>query len=174
MSSSDQYKREIMSNLAGGNTKSLSDAPGDPAVEYQDFDDFAQRSSRDERIQLFGKNLHHDNISSAQMEPELQKAIAQIKPHDRDDVAKEFLKRLGERGISDRSLEQSLSLSTHHASRMNADDVSKLASFVYHNHPDIFRDVLADKPAILKFVSHPLVAAVFGIAAAKWLGSRKG
>ena len=63
------------------------------------------------------------------MEPELEKAIAQIKPNERDDVAKEFFSHLKKRGLSDRDLEKQLGLSTHHASRMKADDVSKLASF---------------------------------------------
>jgi hypothetical protein len=56
---------------------------------------------------------------------------------------------------------------------MSADDVSKLASFTYHNHPDIFQEVMAEQPAIIKFLSNPLVAAVLGIAAAKWLGSHR-
>jgi len=173
MSSSDQYKNQIMNDLASGNVESLQDAPTDTATDYQDFDDFAQRSSKDERRSLFGKSLHPDAIPLAQMEPELQKAIAQIKPQERDDIAREFFKRLGERGFTDKALEQTLSLSTHHPSRMTSDDVSKLAAFVYHNHPDIFQDVLADKPGIIKFLSHPVVAAVFGIVAAKWLSGRK-
>jgi hypothetical protein len=107
------------------------------------------------------------------MEPELQKAIAQIQPSERDDVAREFFKRLKERGLNDHQLEKQLSLSTHHPSRMSADDVSKLATFTYHTHPDIFQDVLADKPAIMKFLSNPVVAAVFGVMAAKWLGGRR-
>ena len=174
MSSSDQYKHQIMNDLAGGNVESLGDAPTEPAKEYENFDDFAQRSSRDERRHLFGKTLHPESIPLAQIEPELQKAIAQIKPNERDDVAREFFKRLKERGLSDRELEQQLSLSTHHPNHMKAEDVSKLASFVYHSHPDIFQDVLADKPGILKFLSNPLVAAVVGITAAKWLGNRRG
>lgn len=56
---------------------------------------------------------------------------------------------------------------------MSADDVSKLASFVYHNHPDIFREVLAEQPGIIKFLSNPVVAGIIGIAAAKWLGRHK-
>lgn len=173
MSSSDQYKNQIMNDLAQGNVESLEDAPTDPATDYQDFDDFAQRSSRDERHQLFGKTLHPDSIPLTQIEPELQKAIAQIKPNERDDVAREFFKRLKERGLHDRDLEKQLGLSTHHPNHMTTDDVTKLASFTYHSHPDIFQNVLADKPAILKFVSHPLVAAVFGIVAAKWLSGRR-
>lgn len=173
MSSSEQYKHQIMNDLASGNVESFDDVPAEPATEYQNFDDFAQRSTRDERRQLFGRSLHPETIPVSQMEPELQKAIAQIQPQDRDDVAREFFKRLKERGLSDRQLEQQLSLSSHHPNHMSADDVSKLAGFAYHSHPDIFQEVLADKPAIMKFLGNPVVAAVFGIMAAKWLSGRR-
>ena len=173
MTSSEQYKRQIMHDLAGGNTESLEPVPADPAQEYENFDDFAQRSSPDERRQIFGKSFHPDRIPPSEMEPELQKAIAQIKPKERDDVAREFLKRLKERGLSDRDLEKQLSLSTHHTNRMTADDVSKLAAFTYHTHPDIFQHVLADQPAIVKFLSNPMVGAALGAIAVKWLGNRR-
>lgn len=173
MSSSEQYRREIMNDLASGNVESMGDVSTDPSREYENFDDFAQRSTVDERRQLFGRSLHPDRIPPSEMEPELRNAIAQIQPQDRDDVAREFFKRLKERGLNDRQLEQQLGLSTHHPSRMSADDVSKLASFTYHTHPDVFQDVLAQKPAIMKFLSNPLVAAVVGIMAAKWLSGRR-
>jgi hypothetical protein len=173
MTSSDQYKSQIMNNLAGGKVESLDDVPSNPAQDYQNFDDFAQRSTTDERRQIFGKSLHPDSIPLAQMEPELQKAISQIKPNEREHVAREFFKRLKERGLDDHRIEQQLSLTTHHPSRMSADHVSKLAAFTYHSHPDIFQDVLAEQPAIIKFLSHPVVAAVFGIMAAKWLSGHK-
>lgn len=172
MSTSDQYKRQIMNDLARGNTESLEPVP-DSSQDYQNFDDFAQRSSRDERRQLFGRSLNPERIPPSQMEPELRNAIAQIKPKERDDVAREFLKQLKKRGLSDRDLETQLGLSTHHASRMTADDVSKLAAFTYHTHPDIFQDVLADQPAIMKFLSNPLVGAILGVIASKWFGHRR-
>lgn len=171
MTSSEQYKRQIMSDLAQGNVETLNDAPTNPEQEYENFDDFAQRSTPEERRQMFGRSLHPDRIPPSQMEPELQKAIAQIKPNERDDVARAFFKHLSKRGLSDRNLEQQLSLSTHNPNRMSADDVSRLAAFAYHNHPDIFQEVLAEQPGIIKFLSHPVVAAVLGIAAAKWLGN---
>ena len=173
MTSSEQYKREIMKDLAQGNVESLDDVNTDSGTEYENFDDFAQRTTTDQRRQLFGRSVHPDRIPTSQMEPELQKAIAQIKPNERDDVARAFFKHFKSRGLDDRHLEQQLGLSTHHASRMNADDVSKLASFAYHNHPDVFREVLAEQPGIIKFLSNPVVAGIIGIAAAKWLGSRK-
>lgn len=171
MSSSDQYKREIMNDLARGNSDSIEDFP--TADNYENFDDFAQRSTRDERRQLFGRSFHPDRIPSSQMEPELQKAIAQIKPNERDDVAKDFINHFKQRGMSDRDLEKQLGLSTHHSSRMSADDVSKLAGYAYHNHPDIFQDVLADQPGIVKLLSNPLIGAALGAIAAKWMGHRR-
>ena len=168
MSSSDRYKKEIMNDLAGGNVESLGNTPAN-LDNYDNFDDFANRSSRDERRGLFKNAFHHDKVSPQQMEPELQQAIAQIKPNERDDVAKEFFQQLDKRGLSKKDLEKQLNLSTHHASRMNADDVSKLASFTYHSHPDIFQEVMADQPALLKFMSNPLVGAALGAIASKWL-----
>lgn len=173
MSSSDQYKRQIMNDLSQGNTESLGDVEMGSELQYENFDDFANRSSHEERRQLFGQSLHHERIPPAQLEPELQKAIAQIKPNERDDVARAFFKHLEKRGLKERDLEHQLGLSTHHASKMNVDDVTKLASFAYHSHPDIFQEVLAEKPGVIKFLSNPLVAAVVGIAAAKWLGDRR-
>ncbi|WP_253274196.1 hypothetical protein [Myxosarcina sp. GI1] len=172
--SNREYKRQIMNDLAQGDVESLDDTTADNlSREYQNFDDFAQRSSREERRGLFGRSFNHNNVSPAQMEPELQQAISKIKPNERDDVAREFFKHLKQRGLSDRDLERQLGLSTHHASRMNADDVSKLANFTYHSHPDIFQEVMADQPAILKFLSNPIVGAALGAVAAKWFGGRK-
>ncbi len=166
MPSSDEYKRQVMRDLAGGSKETLDDD------NYENFDDFAQRSSRDQRHQLFSRSFHPDQVPTAQMEPELQKAIAQIKPNERDDVAKEFFNHLKKRGLSDRDLEQQLGLSSRHPNHMKADDVSKLAGFAYHNHPDIFHEVLADQPALVKFLSNPVVGAAFGAIAAKWMGRR--
>ncbi|MGI8503321.1 MAG: hypothetical protein ACR2LR_19635, partial [Hassallia sp.] len=114
MSSSEQYKRQIMNDLAQGNVESLDDAPVDPSKQYQSFDDFAQRTTTDERRQMFGKSLHPDRIPTSQMEPELQKAIAQIKPNERDDVARSFFKHFKQRGLDERHLEQQIGLSSHH------------------------------------------------------------
>jgi hypothetical protein len=172
MSSSDEYKRQVMKDLSGGNTESLDDN-SNASDDYQNFDDFAQRSSRDERHQLFSRSFHPDQIPSSQMEPELQKAIAQIKPNQRDDVAKEFFNHLKKKGLKERDLEQQLGLSTHDPKRMNADDVGKLAAFAYHNHSDVFQDVLADQPALVKFLSNPIIGAALGAIAAKWMGGRR-
>lgn len=93
MSSSDKYRQQIMKDLASGNVESLDDTPVN-VENYDNFDDFAQRSSREERRGLFSRAFHHDNISPQQMEPELKQAITQIKPNERDDVARELFKHL--------------------------------------------------------------------------------
>ena len=173
MTSSNEYKRQIMDDLAGGNVESLDNDSTKVADSYQNFDDFAQRSSRDERHQLFSRSFHPERVPSSQMEPELQKAIAQIKPDERDDVARDLIKRFKERGLSDRDLERQLGLSSHHPNKMSADDVSRLISFAYHSHPDVFHNVLADQPGIVKFLSNPIVGAALGAIAAKWMGGRK-
>lgn len=172
MASSDDYKRQVMKDLSGGNTESLDD-DSNSSDSYQNFDDFAQRSSRDERHQLFSNSFHPDRIPVSQMEPELQKAIAQIKPNERDDVAREFFNHLKKKGLKERDLEKQLGLSTHDPKHMSADDVSKLAGFAYHNHSDVFQDVLADQPALVKFLSNPIIGAALGAIAAKWMGGRR-
>ncbi len=165
---SDEYKRQAMKDLAGGNKETLPDE----SENYQNFDDFAQRSSREERRNLFSNFFKPDRVTSAEMEPELQKAISSIQPNQRDDVAREFLSHLKKRDLSDRDLEKQLGLSSHDPNRMKPDDVAKLAGFAYHSHPDIFHEVLADQPALVKFLSNPLVGAALGAIATKWF-SRK-
>ena len=102
MSSRDKYKRQIINDLTGRNVESLDVSSVNE--DYDNFDDFTQRSSREERHGLFRNVFHHDNIPPQQIKLELQKAIAQIKPNERDDVAKEFFSHLKKRGLSDRDL----------------------------------------------------------------------
>ena len=170
MSSSDKYKREIMKDLAAGN-KEILEPNGNDAIgeKYNSFDDFADRSSRDERHGLIKRSFHPARVPATQMDPELRKAVEKIKPNDRDDASREFFKHLKERGLSEKDLEKQLGLSTHKARKMNADDVGKLASFAYTAHPDIFQDVMADQPALMKFLSNPIVGAAIGAIASKWL-----
>lgn len=170
MATSDDYKRQVMKDLAGGDKEIL---PDESNTDYQNFDDFTQRSSRDERHQIFSRSFHPDQVPASQMEPELQKAIAQIKPNERHDVAQEFLSHLKKQGLGDRELEKQLGLSSHNPKQMNADDVSKLAGFAYHNNPNVFHEVLADQPALVKFLSNPVIGAALGALAAKWMGGRR-
>ena len=165
---SDEYKRQVMKDLVRGNKETLPNE----SENFEDFDNFAQRSSREERRNIFSDFFQPDRISSAQMEPELQQAISKIQPNQRDDVARELFSQLKKRGLDNRELEKQLGLSSHDPNRMKSDDVAKLAGFAYHSHPDIFHEVLADQPALVKFLSNPIVGAVVGAIASKWI-SRK-
>jgi len=80
---------------------------------------------------------------------------------------------LKKRGLSEQDLEKQLGLSTHNTKHMSIDDVGKLAGFTYHNHPDVFHEVLADQPMLVKFISNPMVGAALGAIASKWMGGRK-
>jgi hypothetical protein len=166
--SSDQYKQQVMKDLEGGNKETLPE----PIEDYQNFDDFAQRSSRDQRRNLFGNYFQPNRISAAELEPELQKAIARIKPDQQDDVARDFMKHFKKIGQSDRDLEKQLGLSSHDPNRMKSDDVAKLAGFAYRSQTDIFHEVLADQPALVKFLSNPIVGAALGAIASKWFGHK--
>ena len=42
MSSSDQYRRQVMNDLAAGNVENLDAPPANLEQEYENFDDFAQ------------------------------------------------------------------------------------------------------------------------------------
>lgn len=173
MTKDEEYNRQILSNFARGDTEPLEErVSAVPEQDYQNFDDLTQCSSVNERQHAFGSSLHPNHIPSSEMEPELKKAIAQIKSSERHDVAHEFLKQLKGIGISDRDLEQ-LNLSSCHANHMNANDVSQLAVFTYHNHPEIFQNVVAEKPGIVKFLSNYLMGAILSAIAIKWLGNRR-
>ncbi len=174
MTKDEEYNRQILSDFARGDTEPLKElVSAVPEQGHQNFDNFTQCSSVNERQQVFGSSLHPNHIPSSEMEPELKKAIAQIKSDERHDVAREFLKQLKGIGISDRDLEEQLNLSSCHANHMNANDVSQLAVFTYHNHPEIFQNVVAEKPGIVKFLSNSLVGAILGAIAIKWLGNRR-
>jgi len=76
MSSSEQYKRQIMNDF---NAELLEDAPINSEQEYENFDDLLS-AHHNERRQLFGRSLHPDRIPSSQMEPELLHALPKSSP----------------------------------------------------------------------------------------------
>lgn len=173
MTSSEAEKPLIFQNWACGNVESVEPASSLSEQDYQKPNGLAPHPLEYERDRLSGKSLHPTQIPPSQMKQELQTAIAQIQPYERHNVAREFLKQLQKRGLSVHKLQPQLNLSTHHATQMSADDVTRLASFTYHAYPDIFQDVVAEQTAIVKFFSNSLVGAVLGVIASKWLGDRR-
>ncbi len=81
MNSSEPYNCQITHDLAGGNTESVERVPTDSAQDKYNFDDSAQHSSPEAQHQLFGKSLYAERIPPSELEAELKKAIAQIKPN---------------------------------------------------------------------------------------------
>ena len=103
MSSSDQYKREIMKDLAAGNKEILEPNGNDALGEkYNSFDDFADRSSRDERHGFLKRSFNPERVPATQMDPGLRQAIEKIKPNQRDDVAREIFKHLKVNNLGNR------------------------------------------------------------------------
>jgi len=75
MSSSEQYKRQIMNDLAQGDVESLEDAEAGARIRKLWW--FCP-ALIDERRQLFCRSFHPDRIPTEQMEPELQHAISKL------------------------------------------------------------------------------------------------
>lgn len=172
MTDSEECKPPIADDLAGSNAESGEPIPVSRQQEDQNFDGLAGGSSLNEPNQLLEQSRHCYRLP-AQIESEVQNAIAQMKPNERDDIARKFLKGLKQQGFCDRELEKQLSCSPHQASGMTTDSVTKLASFTYHNYPDIFQDVLTEQPTIVKFFSNSLMGVIFNAIAAKWLGNHR-
>lgn len=98
---------------------------------------------------------------------ELQEAIAQITPYEREHLAQKFYQRLRSKGLE----VETLNLSTQDPRQMTVQDISKLAYFAYQKQPNIFQEVMAEQSGIICFLSNSIVAAILGMMAAKWLTS---
>ncbi len=55
MRSSEEYRRNILQDLAQGNVESLDNPNAMTTDEYETFDDFAQRTTTDQRRHLFNQ-----------------------------------------------------------------------------------------------------------------------
>lgn len=166
-------KEPIFHDWPSGNWDSVKPDSSLSKQDYPNLNKLASHPLQYEGDRLCRTTLHPDQIPLSRMELELKTAIAQIQPYERHNVAREFLKQLRKRGLTVRELQQQLSLSTHHATQMSSDDVTRLATFTYHTYPDIFQDVIAEQTAIVQFFSNSLVGAVLAVIASKWLGDRR-
>ncbi|PSO48436.1 MAG: hypothetical protein BRC33_09630 [Cyanobacteria bacterium SW_9_44_58] len=106
--------------------------------------------------------------STPVIERELRRILPKINPEQRQSVAQQFLKYLGNKGIEKTTLQKKLSLATTDAEQMKLEEITKLATYAYQHYPDIFQTVLT-QPNIVQFLSHPILSAIVGIMAAKWL-----
>jgi len=106
--------------------------------------------------------------------PLIQRELKQILPNlnreQRQAIADQLIKQLTEQGIEEQTLAQTLTLQTTDPNRMNTEDISQLATYTYEHYPEIFEAVLT-QPNVVQFLSHPVLSAIVGIMAAKWLNS---
>lgn len=72
--------QKLTAQLPQGDVESLDDTKAESTAEYQNFDDFAQRTTPDQRPQLFGRSLHPDRIPTSQMEPNYNRRSHKLNP----------------------------------------------------------------------------------------------
>jgi len=97
---SDDDKRQIMKNLAHGDVNAAGETPIFPLAldqnfdpkNYQNFDDFAQRTTDEQAHQLSGQSLSLSHPWS--------KSIEDVELPNQDDLAQAFADQLKQRGLS--------------------------------------------------------------------------
>jgi ribosomal protein L28 len=106
--------------------------------------------------------------SASVIKRELKRILPKINREQRQDIAQQFLKQLGKKGIEKPFLQQQLSLSTVDPKQMNSEDISEVAIYAYQHYPDLFQSILTQRN-LVQFLSNPILSAIVGIMAAKWL-----
>lgn len=106
--------------------------------------------------------------SAKTIERELKQVIPKISDEQRLHLAQQLLKQLGNKGVEARSLQQTLSLSTIDPQNMNSEEISKMANYTYQNYPETFQRIFT-QPNLVQFLTHPILSAIVGIMAARWL-----
>ena len=99
---------------------------------------------------------------------ELQQIIPNLNREQRQGIADQLIKQLREQGIEEQTLAETVSIQTTDPRRMNAKDISQVATYTYEHYPEIFEAVLT-QPNVVQFLSPPVLSAIVGIMAAKWL-----
>lgn len=107
------------------------------------------------------------------IERELRRILPQFSSQQCQIVAQQFLQYLGNKGIDKLTLKKKLSLATANAEQMKPEEISKVATYAYQHYPDIFQTVLT-QPNIVQLLSNPILSAIVGIMAAKWLNQSSG
>ncbi|MDR9403588.1 MAG: hypothetical protein RI580_09120 [Halothece sp. Uz-M2-17] len=106
--------------------------------------------------------------SAPLIERELRQILPQLRPEQRQQIAHQLITQLQEKGIEEQRLKQNLSLSTMNPETMNPQQISQVATYAYQHDPEVFEAVLT-QPNVVQFLSSPVLSAIVGIMAAKWL-----
>ena len=102
------------------------------------------------------------------MEKEIRQFLHQISPEKRHHLAEQLLKQLKNQAVEKKKPQLIVSLSTQNPQQMSIEEIAQLATYIYHHDPDTFRNVLT-QPDFVQFLSNPILSAIVGIMAAKWL-----
>jgi len=106
--------------------------------------------------------------SAPLIQRELRQIIPQMNPKQRQAIAEQLMKNLGEQGIEAQTLAQTLTIRETDPTAMNSEEISQLATYAYEHYPEVFEAVLT-QPNVVQFLSQPVLSAIVGIMAAKWL-----
>lgn len=99
---------------------------------------------------------------------ELKQIIPEMNLEQRQTIADQLIEKLGARGVKQESLESNLPLNTANPKQMKADEITQVATYAYEHYPEVFEAVLT-QPNMVQFLSSPILSAIVGIMAAKWL-----
>jgi len=118
----------------------------------------------------FPHQPNHQSMSKSAplIQRELKQIIPNLNREQRQAIADQLIKQLTEQGIEEQTLAKTLTLQTTDPNRMNTEDISQLATYTYEHYPEIFEAVLT-QPNVVQFLTHPVLSAIVGIMAAKWL-----
>lgn len=155
------YKNAAFEQLSKGTD---SDQDTDHFEHFSNFSAGAPRRDVEAGVQ---EAFHPEAVPPDQMEPQLRDAVSKIQPGERSEIAKDLLDGLQQRGLAPSWLQKMLGLGSSDPSQASSDDVAKLAEYSRQNHPKVFKQVIADKPFLVRWMSKPLVAALVGVIAGK-------
>jgi hypothetical protein len=155
------YKNAVFEQLAKG-------SGGDTAEDhFQHFDNFSAGAPRTDVEQGVGEAFHPERLSPEETQPQFLRAAQKMQPHERAEVAQDFLQGLQERGLAPSWLQRMLGLGSIDPRNASPQDVARLSEYARQNHPEVFRRVIADKPFFVRWMNKPLVAALVGVIAGK-------
>ena len=99
---------------------------------------------------------------------ELRRILPEMNLEERQTVANQLIEKLEAKGVGKETLQSNLDLTTVHPKRMNPEEITQVAIYAYQFDPEVFESVLT-QPNIVQFLSRPILSAIVGIMAAKWL-----
>lgn len=127
-----------------------------------------QKSERNSAFPFPQNTLQKMGKSTIVIQKEMKQMLLKINQEQRESIADEFLKQLPEKGITIEEFQANFLLSTVNPKQMNSEEISKLATYIYQHDPDTFQSVLT-QPNRVQFLSSPILSAIVGIMASKWL-----